>query len=610
MIEQRWFKHIPELGQGATFLRKWGFIGILIGIGAGLGALALSWSIHLITQSLLGSIVGYTPPLPGGEGAVSHYTFHVSRPWLLPLVTTAAGLVGGLLTWKFAPQTAGIGTNAAIRAFHNNEKLSFKISLFKLITSAITIGGGLTSGREGPIAQIGATTGASIAGALKLTARERNLALAAGLGAGIAAIFKAPLAGAIIAAEIFYKEDFEVEALVPGLIASVIGYTIVGGATGFQPIFDLPIQATQFDHPLSLVLFALLGVGCALLARFLFAVFFRIEKFFKRFPLWVATAIGGGCTGLIGLVFPSVIGTGYGWAQFAISQNVHMLPPLLLLGAAIAEIVGASLTLGSGNSGGVFGPSVVTGGMFGGAFGYGAAYLFPSVVPYPGIYAIVGMIAFFAASAKAPISTIIMISEMTGGYGLLAPAMFAVVTAFILSGKRTIFSAQVDNRLASPFHADEFEPIALRRVKTADVMIHLPVYVHANAPVAEAMTLMGDYGLASLPVVEENKLSGRITLLAIHRLPQQQQQSVRAKDLRLLESSAAYPDEDLFIILKRFAAKDVGNLPVVTRKNPDCPIGLITRSGLWAALERAKEARANRQALNASETEPIEADIE
>ena len=163
-------------------------------------------------------------------------------------VTTAAGLVGGLLTWKFAPQTAGIGTNAAIRAFHNNEKLSFKISLFKLITSAITIGGGLTSGREGPIAQIGATTGASIAGALKLTARERNIALAAGLGAGIAAIFKAPLAGAIIAAEIFYKEDFEVEALVPGLIASVIGYTIVGGATGFQPIFDLPIQATQFDQ--------------------------------------------------------------------------------------------------------------------------------------------------------------------------------------------------------------------------------------------------------------------------------------------------------------------------------------------------------------------------
>jgi CIC family chloride channel protein len=589
-------RQIPELGEGATFLRKWGFIGILIGVGAGLGALALSWCINLVKHFVLGSIVGYLPPLPGGEGGVSPYSFHMSRPWMLPLVTTATGLVGGFLTWRFAPQTAGIGTNAAIRAFHHNEKLNFKTSIFKLVTSAITIGGGLTSGREGPIAQIGAATGASIANALKLTARERNIALAAGLGAGIAAIFKAPLAGAIIAAEIFYKEDFEVEALVPGLVAAVIGYTIVGTATGFQPIFDLPLQAKEFNHPLSLILFALLGVGCAMLARCLFGVYFSIERFFKRFPLWVATAIGGFCAGIIGLAIPSVIGTGYGWAQFAISQNVGLLPPWLMFVAAFAEIVSASMTLGSGNSGGIFGPCVVTGGMFGGAFGFGAAYLFPSVVPYPGVFAIVGMIAFFAAAAKAPISTIIMISEMTGGYGLLAPAMFAVVTAFILSGKRTIFPAQVNSRLDSPFHADEFEPIVLHRVKTADVMIHLPVCVNAKASAREAMGLMGDYGLASLPVVAQNRLCGRITLLAIHRVAETDRQSVQVQDVMSGDWSTAYPDEDLFTILKRFAAKDVGNLPVVARENPDRPIGLITRSGLWAALETAKEERAGKLA--------------
>ena len=232
-----WFKADPEIGEGATYLRKWGIIGILIGVGAGLGALALIWCINLVKHFVLGTLVGYIPPLPGGEGGMSQYSFHMSRPWMLPLVTTAAGLVGGFLTWKFAPKTAGIGTNAAIRAFHNSEKLNFKTSIFKLVTSAITIGGGLTSGREGPIAQIGASTGASIANLLKLSARERNIALAAGLGAGIAAIFKAPLAGAIIAAEIFYKEDFEVEALVPALIAAVVGYTIVGAAIGFQPVF-------------------------------------------------------------------------------------------------------------------------------------------------------------------------------------------------------------------------------------------------------------------------------------------------------------------------------------------------------------------------------------
>jgi CIC family chloride channel protein len=593
LLQQRGLRQIPELGEGATFLRKWGFIGILIGVGAGLGALALTWCIGLINRYVLGAIVGYTPPLPGGEGGTLDYSFHMARPWLLPVVTTGAGLIGGFLTWKFAPTTSGIGTNAAIRAFHKNEKVRFHISIFKLITSAITIGGGLTSGREGPIAQIGAATGASIADALKLTARERNIALAAGLGAGIAAIFKAPLAGAIISAEIFYKEDFEVEALVPGLVAAVIGYTIVGGVTGFQPVFNYPPPPmTEFAHPLSLVLFALLGVGCALLARFLFGVFFQVEAFFKRFPLWAATAIGGLCTGIIGLAIPSVVGTGYGWAQFAISQKTDLLPPLMLLAAAIAEILGASLTLGSGNSGGVFGPCVVTGGMFGGAFGYAAAYFFPSVVPHPGTYAIVGMIAYFAAAAKAPISTIIMISEMTGGYGLLGPAMFAVVTAFILSGKRTIFPAQVDSRLDSPFHADEFEPIVLRRVKALEVMIHLPVYINADAPIDDAMNLMGDYGLASLPVVEKTKLAGRVTLLAIHRVAEEKRRTVQVREIMAGECYSAFPDEDLFTILKRFAARDVGNLPVVTHENPDTPIGLVTRSGLWAALETAKEQMA------------------
>jgi CIC family chloride channel protein len=604
MFKRRWSKTIPEIGEGATFLRKWGFVGILIGIGSGLGALALMELIRLVTHFLLGSIVGYAPPLPGGEGGEGQYVFHMSHPWLLPLVTAGTGLISGFLTWKLAPETAGIGTNAAIRAFHSNEKVSAKTAVLKLLTSALTIGGGLTSGREGPIAQIGAATGASIARVCRLTARERNIALAAGVGAGIAAIFKAPLAGAIIGAEIFYTEDFEVEALVPGLVASVIGYSIVGSVTGFQPVFNPPAEVMQFANPLSLILFALLGVGCGLLARFLFAVYFRTERFFKRFPIWQAATLGGFCTGLIGLAVPSMIGTGYGWAQFAINQNVGLLPPLLLLAAAFAEIIGASLTLGSGNSGGIFGPSVVTGGMFGGAFGYGAAYFFPSVVQHPGNYAIVGMVAFFAAAAKAPISTIIMISEMTGGYGLLAPAMFAVVTAFVLSGRRTIFPAQVRSRLDSPFHADEFQPIVLRRVKAGDVMIHLPVAVNVSASVADAINLMGDYGVASLPVIGQNQLRGRVTLLETHRVPEPRRSATRVEEIMSPDQSRAFADEDLFTILKRFAARDVGNLPVVSREKPDCQIGLITRSGLWTAIETARDVQAKRLAAAESQGQP------
>src|SRR5215469_2143046 len=108
IFQRRGLRQIPELGEGATFLRKWGLIGILIGIGAGVGALVLTWAISFITHYALGTIVGYTPPLPGGEGGTDQYEFHMLRPWLLPVVTATAGLVGGLLTWKFAPTTAGI----------------------------------------------------------------------------------------------------------------------------------------------------------------------------------------------------------------------------------------------------------------------------------------------------------------------------------------------------------------------------------------------------------------------------------------------------------------------------------------------------------------------
>ncbi|MFO1477246.1 MAG: chloride channel protein [Verrucomicrobiota bacterium] len=582
---------VPGLKEGTTFFRKWGLIGILVGVGSGLGALALIGCIELANRYILGGLVGYNPPLPGGEGGDPHYTFHMARPWLLPCLTTATGLLGGFLVWRFAPETAGIGTNAAIRAFHRNARIRVPTALFKLLTSALTIGGGLTSGREGPIAQIGAATGSSLADLLKLSARERNIALASGLGAGIAAIFKAPLAGAIIAAEIFYTEDFEVEALVPGLVASVVGYTIVGAVTGFQPVFTLPAGASQFQHPASLLLFVALGAGCGLMARFLIAFYAQSEQFFRRFPLWLSAGIGGLSVGLVGLVLPSVIGTGYGWAQFAIDQNTSLMAPSILLAAAVAEMLCASLTLSSGNSGGIFGPCVVTGGLLGGAFGWGVIRVFPWMNSQPGSFAVVGMMAFFAAAAKAPLSTIIMISEMTGGYGLLAPAMFAVVTAFVLSGRKTIFPAQVHTRLDSPFHADEFEPIVLRRVKVEDVMLRIPVCIRAEAAVQEAMGLMGDYGLASLPVVRDQRLCGRITLLAANSVPGADRAVKPVGEVMSPDFWVAHPNEDLFTILKRFASSDVGNLPVVQPEAPERMIGLITRSGLWTALEQERQRR-------------------
>lgn len=433
-------------------------ISIVIGIVCGLSALVFLEAVRILTALFLGGIATYTPPLAGGEG--SSQPIFGPRAFLIPLVTLLGGLLAGLLVYRFAPEAEGVGTDQAIKAFHRGDAvIRPRVPALKLLASAITIGSGGTSGREGPIAQIGAGAGSAIASYLKLDKKTRQIALAAGLGAGIASIFKAPLAGAIIGAEIFYTRDFEVEALIPGFVASVVGYSIVGYVTGWQPIFATNISPTEFRNPLSLPLFSLLGLACALLALLMFRVYYPITRLFRSWkaPLYVKTAIGGLLTGLVGLAFPSVLGVGYGWVQIAMNQQYLTFPILLIPLAVFAEIFSMSLTLGSGGSGGIFGPSVVTGGLLGAAIGYVFFQVFPGIVPSPADFAIVGMMAFFAADGKAPLSTIILVAEMTGGYGLLAPSMFAVTPAFLLSGSKSIFPSQVSTRRDSPAHTEEYQ---------------------------------------------------------------------------------------------------------------------------------------------------------
>lgn len=571
----RWRAGRTTFHEGAAFLRRWTLLGTLIGLGAGLGALALIWAVRIVSGFLLGTIVGYAPPQPGGEGAVAAFT-GMARPWALPLVTGLAGLVGGFIVWRFAPSTAGIGTNAAIASFHQNEDIPLQTAALKVGTSALTIGGGLTSGREGPIAQIGAGVGTTIARLMRLSPRERNIALAAGLGAGISAMFKAPLAGALIGAEIFYTEDFEVEALIPAVIASVVGYALVGYVIGFQPIFTLGHDPAQFSNPLSLVLFAFLGLVCAVGARLAILAFNSTQRTFRSVPLFVGTAIAGVVVGLVGLVVPSVLGTGYGWAQLAVIQDYSLLPPLMLLVAAGAEILCASLTLGSGNSGGIFGPSVVTGAMIGAFFGWGAHLLVPGWSGPAADYAIVGMMAFFGASAKAPISTIVMIAEMTGGYGLLGPSMVAVIVAFLLSGHKSIFPAQMKTRLDSPYHKDDYAPIVLKRTKVRDAMTSHPLTLPIGATVAEADAIFLEKRIGGIPIVSGETLVGVLRRRDALRCPEAQRATTLVVDKLHQEPPVAHPDDDLYTLLARFTTENTSHFAVIDDQAR--VLGIITRS--------------------------------
>src|SRR5579875_3244585 len=253
--------------ESPRYLLKWLFLSALIGIVAGLGAIAFFWAIGFVTDILLGRIVGYLPPNPAGEGGSVVMPFwSAARPWLLPVITTAGGLVAGIIVFTFAPEAEGHGTDAAIKAFHEGKPIRARVPLIKLIASAITIGSGGSGGREGPAAQISAGFGSLLAKFLHLDAYERRLAIATGIGAGIGAIFRAPLGGAVLAAEILYKEDLEVEALLPGLIASIVGYSVFGVFSGWSPIFAVPANLA-FSSPLQLLWYGLLGVLCGLVGR-------------------------------------------------------------------------------------------------------------------------------------------------------------------------------------------------------------------------------------------------------------------------------------------------------------------------------------------------------
>ena len=441
-----------------AYFRRWLLIGALIGVVAGIGAIIFYEAIALCSQFLLGDIAGFYPPNPASEGAT--IALPALRPWLIPVVTTLGGLVTGIIVFSLAPEAEGHGTDAAIEAFHEkNGYIRARIPLVKLVASAITIGSGGSAGREGPTAQISAGFGSWLATLLHLDDHDRRIAMAAGIGSGIGAIFKAPIGGAILSSEILYKRDFEADALFPSFIASVIGFSIYGAWSGWTPVFGLGGHFT-FTHPLNLIAYLILGVCAGGVGLLYPKALYGVRDFFVRLriPRFLKPAIGGLLVGLIGLAAPQALGMGYGYVQFGVNSDYFHLAAWLMAALIFVKIITTSLTIGSGGSGGVFGPGMVIGGFLGGALWALLHAIAPWMVTgmQPGAFVVVGMGAFFGGIAKAPLAVILMVAEMTGEYALIVPAMLATMVAYLVSGDTSIYEKQVPTRLDSPAHRDDF----------------------------------------------------------------------------------------------------------------------------------------------------------
>ncbi|HEY7108921.1 MAG TPA: chloride channel protein [Nitrososphaeraceae archaeon] len=567
-----------------SYFRKWILIGFLLGVMAGLGAVALFLSVEFFTALFLGVGAGYFPPLPGGFQNNFTYTLSIERPWLLPLITGLGGLLVGLITTKFSPESEGHGTDAVIDAYHHKSgHIRARVPLVKGVASSITIGSGGSGGTEGPAGQIAAGFGSLIGKLFKLNEDERRIAVAAGLGAGIGSIFKIPLGGAVFSAEVMYRRDFEVRALIPGLVASVTGYTVFGFVFGWDRLFTIPLDLVRYTHPASLILYAIVGLVSAGLSVGWVKTFYAISDYFSRihFPKYLKPAIGGVLVGVIGIAFPQVLGTSYGWLQIAINKD-YVLFPLVMIGPVIIlKILATSLTIGSGGSAGVFGPSMVIGGLLG-AF-IGTAFHLLGLFTWIDVSSviIVSMVSFFGATAKTPISSIIMGSELTGGYALLAPMMLATFIAYIMSGQHnSIFRSQVLNRSDSPAHRMEYQRVILRDLYVKDVMKNPMNKLSKNLSIEEALQILNRNNSRMVMVVNEgDKLEGVVYRYKLFEFPEEYRKSIKLENVMIKDPFFAYTSDSLHHALVRLSSNDLQEMPVLSNEDHKV-IGIVTIADL------------------------------
>ena len=441
------------------------------------------------------------------------------------------------MVYTFAPEAEGHGTDAAVEAFHfKGGRVRPIVPLIKVFASAITIGSGGAAGREGPTAQISVGVGSMLADLLRLPDENGESLVLAGMAAGLAAIFRSPLGMAIFSVEILYSGmAFETEALIYTVVASVVAYAVNGLFVGWSPIFLFP-QTVHFTQPIALVGYAILGVVAGIVGAIEAPIFYGIRDLFRalKIPNHVKPAIGGLLMGLLALVVPETISTGYGWVQKAMTGD-YIGWSLIFL--ALAKILAMSLTISSGGSGGVFGPNVYIGGMVGAWVAFVADHFIPGAGFNTAAFAVVGMAAVFAGTARVPIATLIMVAEMTGGYGLIVPSMLATTIAFVV--ERTVssgfkyprlYEAQVELRSDSPTHLEsmlratfavlERGPLVdLRNVTLphlASLLRHgTPVPIHGGQGILMTVNLPDDSKFAGRSIAEVFEQFPELVVVAI-----------------------------------------------------------------------------------------------
>ncbi|HUT38498.1 MAG TPA: chloride channel protein [Methanoregula sp.] len=578
------------------------FIAIIVGIISGIGSLLFFQGLKLGSRFFMGYLMNYQMPMEGDTAAIiAQWSAPGNMFLLLPIICIGALLSGVLITY-LAPETEGHGTDAAIKAFHTDGKIRRRVPFLKALTAILTISTGGSAGREGPAAQISAGLGSLVADYLHLSARERRLALTTGIGAGIGTIFKAPLGGAVLAAEILYIRDFESEAIIPSFLASIIGYSIFGLFEGFDPIFALmPISWNIWQLPFFLVL----GVVCALIGLLYISFFYGTIDVFARvfkernLPLFLKPFSGALILGIIVIALSLIspdglmlglagLGTGYGFVQLSLFT---MVPLTVLLFLPFMKILTTSLTLGSGGSGGVFAPGLTIGAATGGAVGMIFHILYPEIIPLASVpvFGIVGMIALFGSIANAPIAVLIMVVEMMGNFSLLVPAMAGVGIAYMITGGKSIYREQVATKAQSEAHRHEYGKRVLERILVREAMISKDqvTTLSPDDPVQKARTIIDETAHTGFPVLDAGRLVGILTVCNVRCIQNGVGLSSPVRDAMTRELIVISPESTMENALRLMMIHNIHHLPVVEPDHPELMIGFLTRTDMMQIYSKA-----------------------
>lgn len=488
-------------------------LALAVGAGAGVGAVVFRWLISTFTRILSGHV-----DYAGLGHAANPHVPGLGR-WFVLVAPVLAGLLYGPLVQTFAREARGHGVPEVMYAVaRKGGRIAPQVAAVKALASALCIGGGGSVGREGPIVQIGSALGSTVGSLLRVSEARLRVLVGCGAAGGIAATFNAPLAGVFFAMELILV-DFTGLSFGMVVLSSVTASVIGRAALGNAPFLHLPSFAV--DHLSQYLFFALLGLLAGTVGVGFTRVLYLIEDGCDwvwgrtRLPEWARPAVGGVLLGGVLLLLPQLYGVGYPVLSNGIAGRYPIGFLVVLL---VGKLIATSLTIGIGGSGGVFAPSLFLGAMLGEAFGLTLHLLDPGAAGPAGAYALIGMGAVFAGAARAPITAVVIIFELTGEYSIILPLMTAVVLATglsnVLSGD-TIYSLKLRRRgvdlTASPSQrimvADVMEPVEPRPIEPDSA-----VTLRASDTLATALAVL-HRAEDAVPVIDSERAEvvGRLT---------------------------------------------------------------------------------------------------